>query len=944
MAAILKQTPEVWTIGLPEELALILGRLLAKTPDDRYSNAPQVIQALYQAIGEDAPPESSEVRQSYLQAADFVGREHELGQLEQSLDQAMAGEGTAWLVAGESGIGKSRLLDELRIRALVKGAIVLRGQGVDGGGLPFQLWRDIARHLILSTTMSPLEKSIIKEIVPDIATLLGEAVPDAPSLAGKSRIQRITHTIVELVKRQAKPLVLLLEDLQWTVESLEAINFLNASISELPLLIVGNYRNDEAPKLHEQLPTIQIMSLSRLDESEITALSVSMLGDTGKQPQVLDILKQETEGNCFFMVEVVQALAEEAGRLDHIGRMTLPEYIFVGGIRQVVSRRLDRIPLWGHDLLNLVALAGRQLDLQIIQFIIDQQPQFLDAPHSLDDWLAICTEGAVLDMQDQKWRFTHDKLRESVLQDMEDDSKPELHRIIATAIETIYPENPDYNEILLNHWQQVGNPEKELHYIALVVEHYITYTRMNYVRASQLLERGLELLPVNDARRIQFLNWQSQSKSNQGDHVLASKLAQKALLLAQDVQDDKSIADSLVNLGGTASNQNDNHQAREYHLQALAIYQRLGDPLGIANSYNNLGVMCYSINDWQQAETYFQQSLSIYEKLDDKRNIARLLNNLGNIYDTVRNLEKSYEYQRRGLALIQQLGDHLGLAICYNNLGLSEFDQGHYTEAEDYNHKSYAIFKQVNHPRGSASSLSNLGKIAYENQDYSQAREYQQQSLAIRQQINHKYGIAVCLNELGNIAHVQGNDTQALDYLQQSLELSQSIDNQGGIVSTLNDIGLIAYQQGDIEKAQDLHQQALTISQSIELESNIIKTRIHIAFAYLKQHDTRAQQTLIDALKTTRQTQLTQSLLELMVGCAWLHIQKDDPTYGAKLVGLVQAHPLKTRRIHLRIDEVLSQLADVFDPIELKIALQRGSRLDLDTVVNDLLEKFAHKS
>ncbi len=940
MTAILKDIPDVWTIGLPEELALILGRLLAKTPNERYSNATQVIQSLYRAIGEDAPPESSDIRQSYLQAAEFVGREQELGQLEQSLKQAMAGQGTTWLVAGESGIGKSRLLDELRIRALVKGAVVLRGQGVEGGGVPFQLWRDITRHLVLSTPINQLEKSILKEIVPDIETLLGETIPDAPSLTAKNRIQRITLTLVDLMKRQDKPLVLLLEDLQWAVESLDAINYLNTSISELPLLVVGNYRNDEAPKLPEELPDIQIMSLSRLDEHEITALSVSMLGDTGKQPHVLDILKQETEGNCFFMVEVVQALAEEAGRLADIGRMTLPDYIFVGGIRQVVRRRLDRIPLWGRDLLNLVALAGRQLDLQIIQFIIDQQPQLLDSTYSLEDWLRICTECTVLEMQDQKWRFSHDKLRESVLHNLSDDSKPSIHRIIALAIETIYPENPDYNEILLNHWQQVGNPEKELYYIALVVENFITSTRMNYVRASQLLEHGLDLLPADDARRIKFLNWQSQSKSTQGDHALSNKLAKQALKLARNMQDEKGIADSLTNLGGTAGNQNDHLKARDYHLKALAIYQQLDDQLGIANSYNNLGVTSFSINEQQQAEDYFQKSLLLYEQLEDKRNIASLLNNLANVYDAMGDFQKSIEYQHQGLTLVEQLGDHLGLAIAYNNLGISELDQGNYAEAKDYNLKSYAIFKQISHPLGTASSLSNLGKIAYENRNYRQAETYQKQSLAIRQQLNHKSGIAICLNELGNIAYAKGDGAQALDYLQQSLDISQSIHDERDTIKTLNDMGLIAYQHGDMDKARVLYQQALTVAQENKSKPSIIKTLTSIVFVYLKQQDTRAQHTLMNTLMTAYTSQLTQSLLILLVGCAWLHLRQGNAKDGATLIGLVQAHPLKTHYIQFRIDEVLSQFTGIIDPIEIKVALQRGANLDLDTVVNNLLEVF----
>jgi serine/threonine protein kinase/tetratricopeptide (TPR) repeat protein len=943
LTAVLTQVPDVWTIGLPEKLAIILEQLLEKAPEKRYDSAPQVIQALYHAIEEDAPPESFDIRQSYLQAAEFVGREYELNLLEQSLDEAIIGSGATWLVAGESGIGKSRLLDELRIRALVKGAIVLRGQGVEGGGVPFQLWRDIARHLIFSAPMSPLEKSILKEIIPDIATLLGEDVPDAPTLNGTNQQQRLSLTLVELIKRQEKPLVLLLEDLQWSVGSLQAINYLNASVSNLSLLIIGNYRNDEAPKLPKQLPDMPIVPLNRLDEHEIAELSASMLGDVGKQPQVLDLLSQETEGNCFFMVEVVQALAEEAGRLIDIGRMTLPNDIFVGGIYQVVHRRLDRIPIWGRNLLKLAALVGRQLDLQIMQFVIRQHSQFLSKPHSLEDWLAICTDCAVLDMQDQRWRFSHDKLREVVLQDINDDSIPKLSRAIAEAIEAIYPDNDDYHEILLNFWRKVGDFDKELNYIYIVAEHLISTTRMDYVRASQLLERGLELLPADDPKRIKLLNWQCQSISTQGDHDLATRFAQQALQLAQELSDEKGIADSLTNLGGIAENQSDHTQAQDYHLQSLQMYQTLNDQLGIANSLNNLGVIAFSLNDYKQSEAYFQQSLGIYEELDDLRNTARLLNNLANIYDVEGDYKKGRVYQHRALNIIHQLGDHLGLAISYNNLGLLEFDQGNYSEADEYNQNGLVIFQQINHPRGIAAGLSNNARIAYENADFSKAQDYQQKSLSIRQEINHKNGIVVCLGDLGKIAYAQKEYPRAQDYFEQSLTLAQSIDAQDGIINGLNSLGLIAYHYNNFDKAHELHQQALTIAQSIESQPHIANTHIHIAYVYLKQQDSRAQQALVEILTIAQIMQSTVLQLQAIVGFAWLYIQQETPVNTAKLIGFVQAHPFQANRIQMRIDEVRPQLDNAFDSIELKVILQRGSRLDLDTVVQDLLDESSDR-
>ena len=211
------QPPDIAELSTPA-LAPVLTKLLAKNPADRYQIAHTVIQDLYKAIQEPLPQEHATIRESFLQAALFVGRQQEFTLLAEGMETAATGQSAAWLIGGESGVGKSRLLDELRIAALVKGGLVLRGQAVAEGGLRYQLWRDVLPRLILATEVTDFEASVLYEVVPQIGILIGREVFPLAPLTGNGQHQRLSQTICDLFLRQTRLTVLLLEDLQWTNE------------------------------------------------------------------------------------------------------------------------------------------------------------------------------------------------------------------------------------------------------------------------------------------------------------------------------------------------------------------------------------------------------------------------------------------------------------------------------------------------------------------------------------------------------------------------------------------------------------------------------------------------------------------------------------------------------------------------------------------------------
>jgi serine/threonine protein kinase len=163
--AILEHEPDPAALTIPEPLRAVVLRLLQKAPEARYASATDVIAALQAAVGL-PPTEEAALQESVLQSARFVGRETELQQLTQALEEAFRGNGSAWLIGGESGVGKTRLLAELRIHAKVRGAIVIDGPAHDLQGASHQLWGAVFRHLLLIAAVSDAQAGASARLCP----------------------------------------------------------------------------------------------------------------------------------------------------------------------------------------------------------------------------------------------------------------------------------------------------------------------------------------------------------------------------------------------------------------------------------------------------------------------------------------------------------------------------------------------------------------------------------------------------------------------------------------------------------------------------------------------------------------------------------------------------------------------------------------------------------
>jgi predicted ATPase len=871
--------PDLAALEVDSALADVIGRLLAKEPHSRYANAEECIAGFSQAVGRALPCESSAIRESFLQAAKFVGRQAELARLTTALDEALGrqeqaalpaaydaapvdgpvaaqtGRGSAWLVGGESGVGKSRLLDELRIRALVRGAVALHGQGVLGGGVVYQLWREPLRRLALTVDFSVQEAGILKPVVPDIDALLGCDVPDALELGGQVGQQRLLNTIAGAFLKHRTPTLLILEDLHWARESLDVLRQLVPLVANLPLLIVGSYRDDESPELPDQLPRMRVIKLERLSEREITELSGSMLGEVGRQAEVLALLQRETEGNAFFLVEVVRALAEEAGRLSDIGRVALPARIFPRGIKTIVLRRLERVPTEARSLLHLAAVAGREIDLKLMSR--------LDGQLKLSNWLTMCANAAVLEFRDGRWRFAHDKLRDGLLSTLDEPERVDAHRRVASAIEEVYPGDPDQAAALAGHWAIVGDTRHERHYARLAGQH--AAAQFANTEALAYLSRALDLISADDAGAERAEHFDLLVAREQVHDLLGEREAQSrdlAILAMLAEQLDDGGPRAARRSGQVALRQANYAQAISDYPAAIAAVQRAiehagaaGDVALGAGSHLQWGTSLWRLGDFHGCRARLEQALALAQAARSRQLEADSLRALGIVCYYIGDYGRGQAYYELSLPISREIGDRRGEAATLSNLGELARSQGDYAAARGYYGRRLQICRAIGDRQGETIALANLSLVGHTLGDDEAARGYALEMLRITQEIGHRSNQGYALNNLGHALAGLERLAEAADIYRQAVALRHELGEHFLAMESLAGLARVLTAEGKPVEARAAVDEILAYLQTGSLDGTDEPLRIYLTcYHVLKaEKDPRAQEILTTAYELLQQ-------------------------------------------------------------------------------------------
>jgi len=680
MRGILKRPADTTLLG-NHPATWVIERLLLKDPQDRYVDADTCIRAFQQAMNLSTEAESITVRESYLQASTFVGRDEEFQTLVTALGEVLDGQTAFYLVGGESGVGKSRLMNELRIQALVSGATVLRGQAVEGGGLPFQLWRNIVQRLVLMVEVTDIQAGILLDIVPDITDLIGRPVEKAPKLTGTAYQDRLVLTIIDLLRAVHQPIVLILEDLQWTIESLAVLKqCLLVRDQFRQLMIVANYRNEEAPNLPDELMGIHIMRLDRLNRGAMEKLTISMLGQQHANEQVVDLLQKETEGNLFFLVETVRALAEEAGGLDLIGTTTLPDGVFTGGMQQLTLRRLNKVAEQYQPIQQLASVIGREIDVNLLTYTFERS--------QVNQWLMQASEASVIDIQENTWRFSHDKLRETVIAHIPENDKPTLHQTAAESIEAVYPNQSSYHEALLRHWKVAGHLEKELIY-AIEVGNY--YKQMSYFdKTEPIFREANEKIAQYTGSRFRelkrnILHSLGYTMVYRGDYGIARQYYDEAMTLINADEATEEYLDLITSYILLLQIEGDLEQIQKLGATAYNTVKHYDhDPAIHLKTIELLSDVSYGSQDFEQTRRYLLDILRLADNAPNPTYLrANVYNQLGAIATFDGNLREALRHFTQAIHYAKQVQNHADVVNSSQNKAFCSILLGDFVEAHD---------------------------------------------------------------------------------------------------------------------------------------------------------------------------------------------------------------------------------------------------------------------
>ncbi|MDB5066354.1 MAG: hypothetical protein JWM18_2788 [Chloroflexi bacterium] len=449
----------------------------------------------------------------------LVGRETEMATLHELVQAARGGRGALVMVGGEPGVGKTRLAEEVTTEAAGGGMLALTGRCYEMAGsppyLPFiELLEAMARTVPHERFREALSEDAaqVAKLVPELHRLFPE-IPPPLTLPAEHERRYLFNSVRDFIQRagRLRPLLLVLEDLHWADDAtLALLRHLTETVRDMPVLILGTYRDVEvnvrhplADVLHDiaRRQLCRQIAIGRLLQEDVAAMVGAM---TGQDPpvRVVAAIHDETEGNPFFIEEVVRYLADEGRLVDAQGRLlpdvTIGDLDVPHSVRFVIGRRLARLSEGTQRALTVAAVVGRGFDVGLLQAMGEADSEvLLDAIDEAEQThMVVPVEGG----RSAGYRFAHELIRQTLMAGISQVRRQRLHLQAAEALLRLNDQGVETEAVEVAHHLVEAGPlsdrRRTVRYLTVAADHAVAAAA--FEDGLHHLRTALSLLPEDD--------------------------------------------------------------------------------------------------------------------------------------------------------------------------------------------------------------------------------------------------------------------------------------------------------------------------------------------------------------------------------------------------------------------------------------------------------------
>ena len=559
---------------IPPDFEKLILQLLAKLPGDRPPSATDVrgtIERISAAtLVKESVSEKKEKSLDRLAGGVFVGRDEEMRTLRAALEETISGRTHLLILVGDAGGGKTRTAEELITYGRLRNVQTFIGRCYEGEGAPaFWPWIQIVRSYVQAENPEALMSVMghgaanIAQMDPTIRERLPELSPP-PSLEPKQARFRLFDSVTTFLRNasRSQPLLLFLDDLHWADQaSLRLLQFLCTELKDSSLMVIGSYRESELGHRHPLLKTLGNLArqgmlvrvpLHGLSEEDVGKY-IQMTAGIDPPGSLVTKVYRETEGNPFFVKEIVRLLVTE-GHLEEPQKLKSWRIAIPQEIREVISRRLNQLSKEAKRVLVLASVVGRDFRLEVLEGLSDfSEERLIDLLEEAEAVRVIEESTGTFG----SYRFSHALIREALYEEIGSARRNRLHERIGTVLEKLDEASFEgHLSKLAYHFCKAatpGNVDKAINYSIAAAKQ--ADTKLYYEESADHYGRALQILEFGDsedqARRCQILLALGGAQTKAGDTAAARATFSRAADMARKLGMAEHLARAALGYGAS---------------------------------------------------------------------------------------------------------------------------------------------------------------------------------------------------------------------------------------------------------------------------------------------------------------------------------------------------------------------------------------------------------